>query len=212
MPAPFRPYRERNALASSIAPDFGSAAHYRHHERDETAASAAALHAVRRALPAGWVVEWTMTGGGCSGWTVRDARTTTDADPWPYLLLTGVEACEASADLREGAVVGPYNDPDDDGCDLGTGMFRGEVVEAGDPLAIARAVARQVALIAPPEPSDAVRYAVCVDGAPVEDYPTGEEAVVRAKEIRREGYQGSGDPEAYEPDVVTVLVWVEEEA
>lgn len=102
--------------------------------------------------------------------------------------------------------------PDDDGCDLGTGMFRGEVVEAGDPLAIARAVARQVAVIAPPEPpADPIRYAVCVDGAPVEDYPTGEEAVVRAAEIRREGYQGS-DGEAYEPDVVTVLVWVEEEA
>lgn len=102
--------------------------------------------------------------------------------------------------------------PDDDGCDLGTGMFRGEVVEVGDPLAIARAVARQVAVIAPPEPTP-LSYAVCVDGAPVEDYRTGAAALARAEEIRRDGYLDPDDEAGgYKPDVVTVLVWVEEEA
>ncbi|HKY60930.1 MAG TPA: hypothetical protein VJP59_07960 [Gemmatimonadota bacterium] len=59
-----------------------------------------------------------------------------------------------------------------------------------------------------------LHYSVCVDGAPVEDFEDGVDALERAEEIRRIGYAPNGGgsmADYHDPDVVTVLVWTDQD-
>ena len=81
--------------------------------------------------------QWTMTGGGCSGWIIG-----IDPEAESYVLITGVEENEASGDLSTGAAIGFYPDseggmPDADDLDY-------VEVMTSEPLVIAREVAAMV--------------------------------------------------------------------
>lgn len=115
------------------------------HEAADREASGATLAAIERAvaehLP-GYRVQWSMTGGGCSGWYLfpdsPEART--EAGPLCWLLTGLSEATEATGDLSEGVVCGSY---DDQGCWPGDAEHRYSELD-GEPDRIAAEVVRHV--------------------------------------------------------------------